>query len=197
MVLGGKTGMKQGGSILNLVRNMQKLNAEIAALIKMFERLLAARGFQCEGGSSVTKDLSTALQRPQLWTPLWMYRILRNTADGDDVIVLNIVLDSPDAPDEIQEPLVLCGRFFYRKGQAGDRVKEWDPLDLWLSKAADTTCQLYTKAMLKLDSNKLFDFFQWSNEDIQAMKDIRFLAVPLAQLVDCKALERDLIQPIL
>ncbi|MGO9246750.1 MAG: hypothetical protein ACLPT4_13670 [Verrucomicrobiia bacterium] len=189
--------MNEGKDILNLVRNMQKLNAEIAALIKTYEKLLVARGFQSDGGNSITNDLSTSLQEPQRWTPLWMYRILKNKADGDDVLILNIVLDSPDAPDEVQEPLVLCARFFYRKGQASNWVGEWDPWDLWFGKAADKTGELYGKSDLKLESEKFCTYADWSKECIQTMKDIRFLAVPLARLVDRKALEEQIILRIL
>lgn len=189
--------MTQGETMLSLVRNMQKLNGEIAALLKTFERLLSESGFRNDRGSTVTKDCSTSIDSPQYWAPPWMFRVLQNKRDRDDVIVLNIALDNPDEPDTIQEPLVLCARFRYQKGQAKKSAGEWDAWDLWFCKPPKELGRVYDIGDLKLQSEEFLPQSGWDKDAVQAMQDIRFLAVPLTSITDSKTLEKEVIRRIL
>ena len=187
--------MKQGEAILNLVRNMQKLNSEVAALLRTYERSLADHGFRNERGSAVTKDCSYSIGSPELWTPPWMYRVLNNRKDKDDVIVLNIILDEPDQPESVKEPLLLCARFKYQKCRAKDSVGEWDPCDLWFCGDPKEFNRVYSMQDLRIDSKEFLSESEWV--EIDAIEDICFIAVPLANMTDSRILHDQVIRRIL
>jgi hypothetical protein len=54
---------------------MQQLNSEIAALIRTADKMMLDKDYLHEGGLRITNGNSDALDAPQGWTPLWMYRI--------------------------------------------------------------------------------------------------------------------------
>jgi hypothetical protein len=191
--------MSQGKDILTLVQNIQKLNAEIAALIKTCDKMFSHGKFPPDESESkaVVRDSSASLDLPQRWTPTRMCRIYKNAGDKDDVIVLNIVLDSHNHPEAFDEPLVLCARFGYQKGQANQCSGWWDARDLWVYKAATETNRVYTKKELNLDPDKFLAPSEWQKREVDAMRDIRFLAVPLATLVDQKVLDEKVIRRML
>jgi hypothetical protein len=109
---------------------------------------------------------------------------------------LNIALDNPEEPELFQEPLVLCARFQYHDGE-GDKCKgEWDPWDLWFYKAANALNRVYGKTELLLAPPFCAES-RWSEQSIQAMREIHFIAVPLTNLVDSKALKEKVLRSIM
>lgn len=188
--------MNSGENILTLVRSMQKLNAEIAALLKTFDKLAGDRGYRNEGGNQITKDVSQSIDSPEYWTPPWMYRILQNKANRDDVLVLNISLDYPDEPELVKEPLVLCARFKYKKGTAQTHTGDWDPWDLWFLGPSKNLNQKYAKGDLNLDSKQFLEDADWG-KSIKDMQELSFVAVPLAAMVDSKTFEREVLRRVL
>jgi hypothetical protein len=175
---------------------MQKLNAEIAALLRTIESQLLKEGFSHEGGSAVIKDRSDSLESPQLWTPLWMYRTFQHKKNKDDVIIVNVVLDNTDDAENFQEPVLLCGRFRYKKGKAKKYIADWYPWDLWFCRPMKKLDYVYSRKELKIESKEFLMEADWSEEAVRAMLEIRFLAVPLAALADSKSLQNSVVQRI-
>lgn len=189
--------MNPGENILALVRSMQRLNGEVAALLKTFDKLAGDRGYRNDGGNQITKDVSQSLDSPEYWMPPWMYRILQHKQNKDDVLILNVSLDNPDEPESVTEPLVLCARFQYKKGAAKAHVSEWDPWDLWFCGPDKKLNQRYTIGELGLDSKKFLEDADsdWG-ETVKAMQEVKFIAVPLAAVADSKVLERDVLAKV-
>jgi hypothetical protein len=173
---------------------MQTLNTEIAALIRAFERSMDDFGYRSIGGSAATEHCSTSLSNPERWMPPWFYRMFENAKAKDDVIILNVILDEPDEPDKIEEPLVLCARFLYTKGGAQDSAGAWDTEDLWLYGKQKNLNRVYDLNSLGIDSAFLKEA-DW--EAIDNIEDIRFIAVPLVEMSDTKTLHDRVIQPLL
>ena len=191
--------MTSGEKILTLVRSTQRLHAEIAALLKTFEKLSIDRGFLNRKNKSVSNGCSDSIDSPEVWMTPWMFRHLQNKNDPDDILILNVIL-APD--DEVagrrdfKEPLVLCGRFRYNKGKAKGYEKDWDPHDLWFYGPEKKMDRPYSVQELELESKEFQSEAGWEGV-WKALKDVRFLAMPLASMVDSKTLERSVIQRIL
>lgn len=194
--------MTQGETLLELCRSMRKLNEEIAALMKTADNILSRREFHPEGSNAVIGDSSKSLDLPEKWTPMKMYRRYQNKRNRDEVIVLNIGLDSRSKPDVFDEPLVLCGRFLYEKGQAVEGCAEWDSWDMWKYRAIEgmKVGEVYTKKDLQQSADnfkRFIDESEWGKEVVATMKEIKFIAVSLADIADSKALDRQVFQQIL
>lgn len=190
----------QGQNMLSIVRATQRLNSEIAALIKTFEKLAGDRGYRNGRSSSITKDCSASLDSPQLWAPPYLYRLLQHKDNKDDILTLNVILDEPDNPklgERLAEPVVLLARFTYKKGGGKDWAGEWDPEDLFFfgpSKAFNT---VYRKKSLQLDSKDFLDAAEWELGTAKALLDVAFLAIPLAEIADSKTLDEQLLRKVL
>ncbi len=189
--------MNQGENILTLVRGTQRLNAEIASLLKTFEKLAGDRDYRNEKGGPVTNGCSLSVDSPEYWAPPFMFRVLQNKKNKDDILALNVVLDSPEDPDQVNEPLLLLVRFQYRKDEAKAHVGEWGPWDLWFSRPKKELNRVYTRKDLKLDSAEFQEDSEWDDKSFNAMQEVTFLAVPLAAMTDSKTLEREVIKRVL
>jgi hypothetical protein len=204
MVLEGKGMTTTGKAMLEMCRSMRKLNSEISALMKTADNILSKRDYHPnpQDGSAVIGESSKSLDLPEKWTPMKLYRRYQRKSNLDDVIILNVVLDSLSDSEVLDEPLILGGRFIYEKGQAKECWGEWDSWDMWeyRSQTAMKTKQMYTKNELQENLGD-FERFRsaagWGIDEVKAMRDIKFIAAPLAEMVDSKALDREVFQPIL
>lgn len=191
--------MTSGEKMLTLVRATQRLHAEIAALLKTFEKLSIDRGFISRKNKSVSNGFSGSIDNPEDWMMPWMFRHLQNKNDPDDILILNVILapsDEEAGRRDFKEPLVLCSRFRYRKGKAKDHASGWDPKDLWFYGPEKKLDRPYSIQELGLESKEFQSEADWEGV-WKVLRDVGFLAMPLASMVDSKTLERSVIQRIL
>lgn len=181
--------MADGKKILTLVRGMQQLNIEIATLIRTFDKIMDGHGYKNDNPSTVIRDRSDSLLSPEYWTPPYMYRLLNNEKDKDDVFNLNIILDDPENPEKISEPLLLCARFKYAKGKANKHAGSWDVWDIWCGRPVKQINHFYETKELDLNSEEFLDDSDWKG-DVDHMKEVYFMAVPLASINTSKELEK-------
>lgn len=186
--------MSQGENILTLVRGIQKLHGEIAALLKTFEKLAGEKGYLNRKGNAALSDRATSIENPEKWSPYWMYRQLEHKTNKDDVLAVNVLLDALDESQRqlIIEPLVLFSRFQYKRGAATSHAGDADPWDIWFSRPSKELDRIYTKKDLGLDSAEFLEDSGWEKADGAAMLDVRFLAKPLASMTDSKTLANEL-----
>lgn len=180
--------MIEGEKIIRLVRSMQKLNSEIAALIKTFDKVMGKRGYIPRYNSSkVIRDCSYTLDSPELWTPPYMHRLLWQKNNHDDVFDLNIVLDDPEKPGSVLVPLLLGARIQFKKGMADINADPWLVWHLWFGKPAKKLNQLYTTKELQ-KSSEFREYVKFGGaKDIAA--EIGLMATPLMSVTGIKALE--------
>ena len=79
-------------------------------------------------------------------------------------------------------------------------MSDRSPWDLWKYRAASEVNRVYAKRDFQKDAKEFSRFLsesKWTKEQVRAMREVRFLAVPLLSMTDLKALDRDLVQRIL
>ncbi|MDX2152093.1 MAG: hypothetical protein SFV54_15250 [Bryobacteraceae bacterium] len=191
--------MKPGENLMTLVRATQRLHSEVAALLKTFEKLAGERGYVNAKDRSASNACSTSIDTPDEWVTPWMYRFLHRKADPDDVVILNVVLNTGSdwAHYSLDEPLAICARFRYSKGKAKANADYWDAGDICFFGAAKKLGTLYDRKSLDLDSKEFLTASKWQKSAVEAMQGVSFIAVPLAGLTDSKALERDILKLVL
>ncbi len=186
---------ENGKNVMKTIQQMVQLCIEIGNFLKSFERLAVKKKYKpTASNKGVIKDTSTSYNEAQDWLPGWMYRIYQNDKNENEIMTLNIALHNPDDADRIDEPLVLVSKIlFLDKSRHG----EWDPWELYFHGGIweKEKNKVYTQKEVILKKQKeIVD--NWKKEDLDSFKQFSFIAVPLLEIEDEKAIERKILKPL-
>ena len=188
---------KNGENVLSMIRDLQKLNSEIAQFFKACDKSLAKRGFVLSSGNLITRDITTSINDPSSWVPFWFYRIYKDKARGNRVFCLNLALDYISDATRIKEPLAIGAVFDYVSADLSNVF--WDPWNLYFNSGPliKETDKVYSLADLDLTHQELRDVSKWDEKKIGSIAGLKIISTGLLALRDSNAVEKAIISRIL
>ncbi len=178
--------IQTGPEILNSLRSLKKFLGSIRQLLGAGESLMQESGWSQFGGNIAYSETSRSFHEPDLWIPFFVCRFFRKNSEPNLLSFVTVILDDPDAPERIVEPLVSSGYLNYGSGETIGAI--YNITDGYIALLPDKIPTEMSDIPLDLIP---------SASGKRILVAARALAVPLADVVDTETLKKKVIEPLL
>jgi hypothetical protein len=179
-------GHNDGSNIVEALRSLRKLCAEIASLLSSADNLMSHNGWTPMVGN-VYGRLTYTLAEPKKWIQQDIFRLYRNPELKHLACFISVILDDTEKPDSITEPLLTAGFFDYGIGsEVGISEKHFDySLVRWHLNMPDRNDKGVLTQIEHEPSLK------------ETFKRVGTIGIPLLSITDALGLQRTIITPLL
>jgi hypothetical protein len=175
-----------GNELLLSMRQLACFYRDISVLLKTGEAALEKAGWQSMGNTAIA-NRSSSIGSPDYWAPYYLFRFFSSNRYKTLLAFVSVILDLPEEPRRITEPLVSAGWM--------DLGKEKMDSDAWEYSHATLHCWMPDRrddgTFISVNPQK-----DWPDDGY----DISFLstlAQPLVAVSNSQSLEEKIIKPLL